>query len=404
MGNGDRGSLRAVFCSDRRRLRRRARRPRQRPLRARFGFMSRGAAQVQAVATMEDDRFVLRGELSDDVGAPVAKQEITLDATSANGGRAALPPPVPCAPGGRSTVKITGDREYGVETDEHGAFCLRGSALPTGTSLHVRFAGSPLYEKSEATVSLDPQAAPQARAVVRFESPLEAIDLDREIGARDRVAADRSRRIRPASRRFDRQARRPPAGARRRTRHVDRRGDHRRGGRARFEIKTEKLPPPGEGELRLRFDGTPTLAKGSASQTIVRRAEVKLAVTHVPETNDPEEGVPIDVDVSSSRGAVTSGLIEALQEGDSVGAGIGRRRTRSGDRCVHAQAIGDRAAHAPLRRRRALVEGRIGDPRRGTRRRPRRLAHGRRRGRGDRHRGVDRRRLEARSKIRRAPR
>lgn len=48
-------------------------------------------------------------------------------------------------------------------------------------------------------------------------------------------------------------------------------------GRARFDVKTAKLNVPGQGELVVRFAGTATLAKASASQPVVT-AEVRLAL------------------------------------------------------------------------------------------------------------------------------
>jgi hypothetical protein len=101
-------------------------------------------------------------------------------------------------------------------------------------------------------------------------------------------------------------------------------------GRARFDLKTTKLDVPGPGELTIRFAGSATLAKGSASQPIVRRADVHLALAHPIERTDADEGFPIDVEVTTARGPVSGGVVEVLRvgsrstsvlAGETVGAG-----------------------------------------------------------------------------------
>src|SRR5438045_2480746 len=75
-------------------------------------------------------------------------------------------------------------------------------------------------------------------------------------------------------------------------------------GRGRVDIQAARLDRPGKGDLRARFDGSDLLARASVSQAVVRRAQVILKLPHRLEPARADEGVPIDVDVTSSRGPV----------------------------------------------------------------------------------------------------
>ncbi len=81
-------------------------------------------------------------------------------------------------------------------------------------------------------------------------------------------------------------------------------------GRARFELKTAALDGPGSGELVVRFAGNALLAKAEWSQPILRRADAHLALSHPIERADAEDGVPLDVDVTTARGPASGGVVE----------------------------------------------------------------------------------------------
>jgi hypothetical protein len=284
----------------------------------------RGSAQIHATATADASSTTVRGELLDDAGAAVGGATITLRAVLPDGKSAvALPPPSACdatARRSRRVMRLAGTDEYLLETDERGAFCVRANASLAQATIKLRFDGDDLRDAAESTVGSDTPDTPLARTVLRFEPAPDVLDLDREKVSLtaslrvDRTGANRSNAA--AARREgltitleDERGERVAQGSTG--------GD----GRVRFEIPSASFPGPGPGELRLRFDGTTALAKAASSQPIVRRAEARVSLAHPVDTADPEDGVAIDVEVNTSRGPVTGGVVEALRGTDSVGAG-----------------------------------------------------------------------------------
>jgi hypothetical protein len=307
----------------------------------------KGSAQIEAVATAEQEGFTVRGELTDDVGVPIPSSVVVISALSADGGKqpVPLPPPLSCDPEGRGKPSVTrpNAHEYSVDTDERGTFCVR-AATPLSGTLRLRYAGTKLHEPVEARVTIDTGTERLARTVLRFEPAPEVIDLDREsVAITGSLRIDRSESSRLLQN----------APTRREGLLVvleDERGERiaeaQTGGdgRVRFEVKTARLGAPGPGELRLRFDASGALAKATATQAVVRRAVVSMSVPHPAQGNDPEDGIPIEVEVGSSRGAVTDGVVEALRNGDSVGAG----RVENGKATVVVAFPAERSGSVPL--------------------------------------------------------
>ncbi|UQA58230.1 carboxypeptidase-like regulatory domain-containing protein [Polyangium aurulentum] len=307
----------------------------------------RGSAQINATATTEPSGLVTRGEVIDDAGAPVPGATLSLRAVGPDGSTALpLPDFSACdatSRRSRRAVRRTAPDEYAVDTDDRGAFCVRAATSLGQATLKLRFTGDDLRDPSESTVALDAVDASAARTILRFEPAVDVLDLDREkVSIAASLRVDRSG---PA---------RAPAGATRREGLTitleDERGERiAQGmtggdGRVRFELPTASLPGPGAGELRLRFEGTAGLAKASSSQPIVRRAEARLALAHPVDTGDPEDGVAIDVDVTTARGPVSGGVVEALRGNESVGAGS----VQDGKAHVIASFSADREVTVPL--------------------------------------------------------
>jgi hypothetical protein len=283
----------------------------------------RGSAQIDALAWSELDRFTVRGVVTDDAKSPIAWAPLSIQAVS-NGG--APPPPLPaadsCAPqatGQARSYLATADG-YALETDDSGGFCLRGRAPLAQGSLRVRFPGGKLHDGAEVQLPIEDLQGAVSQTILRFDPAVDVIDLDRES-----VTVTVALRIDRGS------SRRLGGGAA-----LDRDGlavviEDERGvklgeaptggdGRVRFELGTPSLGGPGLGELRARFDGSKLLAKVSAGQAVVRRAQVTLALSHPLDPASADDGVPIDIDVGSSRGPVEGGVVEALRAGESVGA------------------------------------------------------------------------------------
>lgn len=307
----------------------------------------RGGAQIGATATIDDAATIVRGQLMDDAGAVLGSMPIILQVTAPAGTRAIdLPPPSPCDPSARRerrVPKLVGSDKYEVRTDDHGEFCIRTEAALGRASLKLLFEGDALHDATDLAISFDANNASAAHTVLRFEPAPDVIDLERlNVSLTASLRVDRAAATRSASNAArreglvvvleDEQGKRIAGGPTG--------GD----GRVRFELPTTAFAGPGAGELRLRFDGTTTLAKAAASQPIVRRADVVLTLDHPVDVGDPDDGVPIDVDVKTLRGPVTGGVVEALRGEESVGAG----EVRDGKARVIASFSLERAGKVPL--------------------------------------------------------
>lgn len=307
----------------------------------------RGSAQAKATATSDPSGTVIRGELVDDAGSAIGGSTISLRAVSNEGStKLPLPAPLPCEGvqrNARRTARLVGADEYIIDTDERGAFCVRIAMPLDRATIKLRFEGDLLRNGSESSIGPDTVDRTLARAIVRFEPAPETIDLDRETASL------------VASLRVDRSGvgRSLSGSARREGLPIaleDERGERIAlgttggDGRVRFEIPTASLAGPGTGELRLRFDGTAVLAKANLSQPIIRRADTRLTLEHPVASGDPEDGVIIDVNVVTSRGPVTGGVVEAIRGNESVGAGT----VEKGKVRVIASFPFERAGSVPL--------------------------------------------------------
>ncbi|AUX22118.1 hypothetical protein SOCEGT47_026190 [Sorangium cellulosum] len=306
----------------------------------------RGSAQIDAVAWTEPDGFVVRGGVVDDARSALAGAPLSIQAITVGGAPVALPIAEGCAADGAARAReLRASRDgYVIVTDERGAFCLRGRAPLANATLRIRFAGGKLHGAAEARIPVEALAAPLSPVILRFDPPLDAIDLDRQSEAVT-VAL-----------RIDRSGARGPArGAPLERERLTIAIEDERGvklaeaatggdGRARFELDTGRLDRPGRGVLRARFDGGATLAKASVTQAIVRHAQVTLALSRPLAPARAQEGVPIDVEVSSSRGPVDDGVVEALRAGEPVGAAA----VTSGKARVIAAFTAEREGTVPL--------------------------------------------------------
>lgn len=269
----------------------------------------RGAAQLRVQAWSDADGFSVRGELTDDAGSPIAVAPLVVKVFGENGAQLRLSAFVPC-----DARVLRGARTDSVVTDERGTFCVRaGGIVPA--SITVRYDGSETYDGGEVRATVESARGPLAAVVLRFEPAVDEIDLDRET-----LPVSGSLRIGKSDA--------PGEAPKREGLAVvleDERGtalaETKTGGdgRARFEIPTKMLADPGPGELRLRFAGNDALSKGSAAQSVVRQVEAKLSLAETPEGSSDED-ITIEVDVTSSRGPVSGGVVEAVRDGASVGA------------------------------------------------------------------------------------
>ncbi len=270
----------------------------------------RGAAQLRVQAWTENDGFAVRGELTDDVGGPIALAQLTLRAFAENGSPISVLTLTTCDARTARGAKIT----ESVVTDERGAICVRARGVSAAT-ITVRYDGNETFDGGEVRTTVESAQGPLASVSLRFEPAIETIDLERET-----VPVSGSLRIGKTDG--------PAAPPKREGLAVvleDERGttlaETKTGGdgRARFDVPVKALAGPGPGQLRLRFAGDAGLAKASATQPVVRQAEAKLSLVRQP-SGAADEEILIEVDVISGRGPVTGGVVEALRDGVSVGA------------------------------------------------------------------------------------
>lgn len=307
----------------------------------------RGGAQIGATATLDGSTTIVRGQLMDDAGAVLGGVPIVVQVEVPAGAPSIeLPQPSACdqaARRERRVPRLVGTDKYEVRTDDHGEFCLRTDAALGRASLKLRFDGDPLHDATDNTISFDSNNASAAHTVLRFEPAPDVIDLERpNVSLTASLRIDRAAASRSASSAARREGLVVVLEDEQGTRIAE--GSTGGDGRVRFELPTTAFAGPGAGELRLRFDGTTTLARATAAQRIVRRADVALSLSHPVDIGDPDDGVPIDVDVKTLRGLVTGGVVEAVRGEESVGAG----EVRDGKARVIATFAFERAGKVPL--------------------------------------------------------
>lgn len=250
-----------------------------------------------------------------------------------------------------------------VETDERGGFCVTGRAPADKLVVELHFRGSKLHDVAEQSAPVLANQERLQRALLRFEPPPETINLDRDtvtVTASLRVernevfrgsVAGSAQRANLALVEDERHARVAEAMTG---------GD----GRARFEVKTSALAGPGAGELGVRFAGNAVLAKAEGHQAHGaprRRPGGARARTRSIARSRGEDGLPIDVVVTTSRGpCVSGGVVEARRAtmlSRDVGAGSVDAEGRA--RVVAALAAGADKVPLVLRyvRRRGIAPG-----------------------------------------------
>jgi hypothetical protein len=285
----------------------------------------RGGAELHAVAGAEQGELAIRGELFDDTGAAIAGAPVLVSASAA-GTHAPLKLGYmtscdkSATRGGGSGVPSD---EITIVTDDRGGFCVTGRAPAEKMSVKLRFRGSKVYDAAEAEVQVTAETERLQRALLRFEPPPETIDLDKEtVTVTAALRVERSEIFPRTASGSAQRANLILALEHARHAHVAEAttgGD----GRARFEVKTAALAGPGAGELLVRFPGTAVLSKAEDAKPIVRRADAHLALEHPIGRADPDEGLPIDVVVTTSRGPVSGGVVEVRRAAQAGGAASG---------------------------------------------------------------------------------
>jgi hypothetical protein len=282
----------------------------------------RGTSHLEARAIPRPEEVEIRGNLKDDTGSPISKAQVRLGLTTVAGG-AALPTPRACPqlpPVQRTESALVAN------TDGLGRFCVRIDSLAVGSGVTLRFDGNEYFDASETVrVAVD---ASKRSLQLRFSPRPRYLSLDRPthlVQVDTRVASEpRSGDALQLTLLFTERGREP---------HELETVTTRLGKRARFELASTTLGGPGPGTLTVRFAGSETIQSTQHSVVVERTARVSLSLAGSINRGDPTRGVPISVAVGSAVGAVPSGTVEALYEGDSVGTG----RVAAGSALVKAR-------------------------------------------------------------------
>lgn len=325
----------------------------------------RGTAKITARAARDQGELVLSGALVDDAGEPLAGQTVTIhvaregepnDPKVAEGLRAAracdrATERAPLA----YAVRVAGpptSPDVVVVTDEGGRFCFRSRPpLVDRYRAHLAWRGSSLVDAADADLAFDPT---RQALLLRFDPTPRSISLDEPRAtfeataivdddatthvARDLVLALANERGEEIA-----QARTDAAG------------------RARFAVPSSRLGAPGPGEVRVSFAGNNDIAFATHVAEIERHAKVSLRVPAIERGDqkaaNPEDGIPLLVDVTSAAGPVSEGGVEARVGDTVVGAapverGIARLTltfaASTGEAAVHLRYVPTAPWYEPL--------------------------------------------------------
>jgi hypothetical protein len=281
----------------------------------------RGAARIDAHGSRAPGRLVLRGVLTDDSGAPLADQGVTIAVFTASD------PPLPAlsgdgaAPGSCSFGARSAPSPYKVEggkivapTDGAGRFCVQATVPTDSYVAHVAWPGSTWLDAAQMDVQVDLGRKP---LVLSFTPEPSVVRID------DVLTLD-------ASATFDEEEAAAPAPGL-----VLTLGDERGArlgtaltnatGRATFTVDPARLAsPPGNGELRLAFDGNSEVGKALHVAHVERRSRVILQAPEATEDTLPAsdaEDATFTISLRTPSGAVVpTGSVEALVGATVVGA------------------------------------------------------------------------------------
>ena len=282
----------------------------------------RGTSHLEARAIPRPGEIEVRGTLKDDAGSAIGNAQVRLGLTTVPGG-AALPSPRACPQ--LAAVQRT-ESAIVADTDGLGRFCVRIDQLAVGSAVTLRFDGNQYFDASD-TIRLAVDASKRSLQL-RFSPRPRYLSLDRpthlvQVNARTGPAPHSPDPL-PLTLLFAERGREPRKLATDTT---------ELGKRARFEVASTALGGPGPGKLTVRFAGSEAVQPAEHSVVVERTARVTLSLAGAISAGDPTSGVPIPVAVGSSLGAVPSGTVEALYDGESVGTG----RVAAGSALVKAR-------------------------------------------------------------------
>ncbi len=251
-----------------------------------------GTSRIDAHIGNGAGKPVLSGVVADDTGRPLPRASVVVSMTSeANGAptHVALSSAAPeaCRDEGIRPVLESAERIL-LLTDDSGRFCVR-LALPIARYVgHLATRATKLLDATTLDLPFD---LALKSVILRFDPVPAILSLDDETTTLD-VAVSTE----------DRDLSSPAASLRLR---LSNESGSLLGeavttaGRARFVVPSVRLGPPGDGELRVLFEGTREIDRSSLSQWIERRTRIRIAAADAAggtlPAGAPEDGIAVAV-------------------------------------------------------------------------------------------------------------
>src|SRR5688572_24427870 len=272
----------------------------------------RGTARVEASIATSGSRTELAGVVTDDTGRPVPSAKVQVRWTAPSGSALILPPHETCTgPSSQRARDYTGPAaEITVTADAWGRFCVRFPLeLPDGNLVVGYVDGRGLLDGASVALSL----TQPSEVELRFVPPPQTLSADREQLTLQIEARQRSGQAATASRPLTLSWHPDDAPA-----VVLGRRDAHAGELVRIPFATRELRAPGVGELRARF-GNDEHATEAKARTMTA-ASVELRTQPRVEA-DSDGNAELEVFLDSRLGPPSSGSVEALAAGRTVGIG-----------------------------------------------------------------------------------
>jgi|GEM_PF-641936 len=265
----------------------------------------RGKSMLDARASGPIDRVEIAGSLRDESGAPISSAAVLISAVAESNLPTIWVSASRCHHSERLDIQSA---NLSVTTDSSGRFCIEAHLAQTKVALRITYAGGALYEGTSANAKWN---AGLESIVLEFQPLPSRIDLDTEstlISARITSHSRRSPKGLTVAIADDTQTVLASAPA-------------DSDGTVQFDIDSSLLKSPGSGTLTLSFAGTDEFSSAQATAAVIRSVHARLDNAGRTVRGNLSQGIHVDLRVTSSRGPIPVGTVEAFIDDVLVGWG-----------------------------------------------------------------------------------